>query len=312
MKDEKGPRSILIKVVFIITTLFCLISDISSWMALLAGIIFSFILGHPYPKLSQKAINIFLKIAVVGFGFGINIHDAISISTKSIWLTAGSILLIMVSGYLIAKLLELNKGEGHLITSGTAICGGSAIAAIAPITGASNQEISVSLGVVFLLNSIALLIFPPIGHFLNLSEFQFGMWSAIAIHDTSSVIGAAHSYGQESLKVATTVKMARVLWIIPISIYSIFLFKSKNTKIKIPWFILLFILATILNSYFPIHQDLQGYIASSSNSLLIVTLFLIGMSLSIERIRASGWKVLIFGVSLWVITAVFSLVLIIY
>jgi uncharacterized integral membrane protein (TIGR00698 family) len=280
-------------------------------MALVAGIIFSFFLGNPYPKLSQKAINVFLKVAVVGFGFGINIHEAISISKESIWLTAGSILIVMISGYLLAKLLELNKGEGHLITSGTAICGGSAIAAIAPITGASNQEISVSLGVVFLLNSISLLIFPPIGHFLNLSEFQFGMWSAVAIHDTSSVIGAAHAYGQESLKVATTVKMARVLWIIPISIYSIFLFKSKNTTIKIPWFILLFICAIIANSYFSIYDDIKEYIAFSSNSLLIVTLFLIGMSLSIARIRASGWRVLIFAVSLWVIAAVFSLVLII-
>lgn len=310
MIEKNVRKSQIIRVFFIAALVFFLISDVKSWMALLAGMLFSFTLEQPFPKLSGKAINLFLKVAVVGFGFGINIQEAISISSESLYLTVGSVAVVMTAGFLLAKWLSLNKREGHLIASGTAICGGSAIAAVAPITGATSREVSISLAVVFLLNAIALIIFPPIGHLLNLSEFEFGMWTAIAIHDTSSVIGAAHSYGKEALNVATTVKMARVLWIIPISIYTMFLFKSRTTHIKVPWFILLFIAASFLNSYVELPQTIKQHIAASSNSLLITILFLIGTTLSVEHIKSSGWRVMTHGISLWLIAAVFSLVFI--
>lgn len=300
----------IVKILFFIVSLICLSGVMSSALALMSGILFYYLLDNPYPKISQRAVNLFLKIAVIGFGFGINVMDAIKVSKDSILLTASSILIIMISGYLISGVLKLKKETSHLINTGTAICGGSAIAAVAPITGASNQTITISLGVVFLLNSISLVIFPPLGQLLNLSEYQFGLWSAIAIHDTSSVVGAAYAYGEESLKVATTVKMSRVLWIIPISLYSIFLFKRKNARLKIPWFILLFVAAILINSYLHIPNVMQTAISISSKSLLILTLFLIGMSLSIEQIKKSGWKVLLFGFSLWIIMACYSLLFI--
>ena len=192
----------------------------------------------------------------------------------------------------------------------TAICGGSAIAAVAPVIKASEKDISISLGVIFLLNSIALIVFPPLGHFFGLTQHQFGLWSAIAIHDTSSVVGAAYTYGEEALKVATTVKLARALWIIPLSILSVFLFKGKGKSVKIPYFIFLFILAIIINSYFAIPAVITEGITGVSKSLLVLTLFLIGAGLSLDKIKAAGWKPMILGVSLWIFISISSILVI--
>ena len=194
------------------------------------------------------------------------------------------------------------RKSSHLVASGTAICGGSAIAAVAPAVNASEKEISVSLGVVFLLNAVALVVFPFIGHLLGLSQHQFGLWSAIAIHDTSSVVGAASAYGNEALEVATTVKLARALWIIPVSLLSAFLFKNKGKKISIPWFILFFILAMLANSYLP----------GISTVAPAITLFLIGAGLSVEKIKSVGWKPLILGIILWITVSILSLLVIMH
>ena len=244
---------------------------------------------------------------MVGLGFGMNLQEALRVSKDGLWLTIGSVFFILVVGYFIGRWLHIQRKTTHLISSGTAICGGSAIAAISPVINASEREISVSLGVVFLLNSIALLVFPSVGHLFNLSQHQFGLWSAIAIHDTSSVVGAAFVYGDEALKVATTVKLSRALWIIPMSLFSVFLFKGKSQKIKIPWFIFLFVGATVLNSYFSLPAAFTLSVTSVSKSLLVLTLFLIGANLSIDKIKSAGWKPMVLGTSLWLAVSVVSL-----
>ncbi len=216
----------------------------------------------------------------------------------------------MIAGLLLGRFFHIERNLSILLTSGTAICGGSAIAAVAPAVDASEKEISVSLGVVFLLNAVALVLFPFLGNLLGLTQHQFGLWSAIAIHDTSSVVGAASAYGNEALEVATTVKLARALWIIPVSLLSAFLFKSKGKKISIPWFILFFILAMLANSYLPGVSTLAPAITTVSKAALVVTLFLIGAGLSVEKIKSVGWKPLILGVILWITVSVFSLLVI--
>ena len=248
-----------------------------------------------------------LKIAVVGLGFGMFIKETLETSKDSFVLTFLSIVLTVTLGLLLSKLLKLNLKLSYLITSGTSICGGSAIAAIAPVIKAKSKTISVALGIVFLLNAIALLVFPTIGHWLNLTQQQFGLWCAIAIHDTSSVVGAALSYGDEALKIATTVKLARALWIIPLSIFSIFLFKSKGKKIKVPYFILLFLAAIAINSYHLIPAVASSTIVLISKRLLVLTLFLVGTTISIKDLKAIGFKPIGFALILWLFISVFAL-----
>ena len=235
-----------------------------------------------------------------------NVHSALQAGKDGFWLTICSITITLVLGYFVGKALKLDRKMAHLTATGTAICGGSAIAAVAPAVEADEKQVSMSLGVVFLLNSIALVVFPVLGHLLNLTEHQFGLWSAIAIHDTSSVVGAASAYGEEALKVATTVKLARALWIIPVSLLSVFLFKSKGKKVSIPWFILLFVVAMLFNSYCQL--SFNDLIFKVSKSLLVATLFLIGASLSIDSIKEVGLKPLALGVILWVVISALSLV----
>lgn len=306
-------NTILIKkILFGICLIFCATPFANNPIALILGFLFACILGNPFAHISHKATKWLLKICVVGLGFGMNIQIAINASKQGLILTICSILITLFLGIIIGKLLKISTKTSHLLASGTAICGGSAIAAIAPIVNASEKEISVSLGTIFLLNSIALIIFPAIGHFLNLTQYQFGLWSAIAIHDTSSVVGAASSYGQEALQLATTVKLARALWIIPLSLLSAFIFKTENRKINIPWFIGLFILAMIINSYIPYISNFNKYIVSISKTGLTITLFLIGVGLSISKIKSVGWQPLLLGVLLWLIISITSLLTILY
>src|SRR5690606_38630484 len=262
-------------------------------------------------SLNSKAVNWLLKIAVVGLGFGMNLVETVNAGKDGFILTVFSIAVTLILGYFLGKLLKMDRKGSHLISSGTAICGGSAIAAVAPVINASEKDISISLGVIFLLNSIALIVFPPLGHLMGLSQHQFGLWCAIAIHDTSSVVGAAYTFGEEALKVATTVKLARALWIIPLSLLSVFLFKGKGKAVKIPYFIFLFILAIVLNSYFPIPTVITEGITTISKSLLVLTLFLIGAGLSLKKIKSAGWKPMILGVSLWVFISISALLAII-
>ncbi len=300
------------KFIFLILILVAFFGFVSSPIALLLGFIFTFIFSNPFLEATQKTIQILLKVAVVGLGFGMFIKETLETSKEGFGLTFYSIILTVTLGILLTKFLKIDRKLGHLITSGTSICGGSAIAAIAPVIRADGRVISMALGTVFLLNSIALLIFPAIGHFLNLTQDQFGLWAAIAIHDTSSVVGAAMSYGDEALRIATTVKLSRTLWIIPLSIFSMFLFKTKGQKIKVPYFILLFILAIMINSYDVLPTIITSNIVLLSKRLLVVTLFLVGSTISIADVKQTGFKPIILAVSLWIFISIFSLVYITY
>jgi uncharacterized integral membrane protein (TIGR00698 family) len=303
-----NTTSLWIKIAFVLAIILCLFPFVSAPIALLGGFLFTHFIGHPFASSNSQAVSWSLKVAVVGLGFGMNITDTLSAGKDGFFLTVSTIIMTLIIGFAIGKALQVDKKTSHLISSGTAICGGSAIAALAPVIKASEKNISIALGVVFLLNSIALLIFPAIGHFFELSQHQFGLWSAVAIHDTSSVVGASNEFGNEALQVATTVKLARALWIIPLSIVSIFLFKGKGKSIKIPWFIFLFIGAIIISSYANIPTQLVETITKSSKVLLVITLFLIGAGLSVKKIKSAGWKPMILGVSLWVIISITSLI----
>ena len=276
--------------------------------ALLLGFVFAILFKNPFKSKSYKAIHILLKVAVVGLGFGMLLKETLATSKQAFSLTFFSIFLTVSMGLLLTKLLKLDKKLGHLITSGTSICGGSAIAAISPVIKANSKTISVALGLVFLLNSIALFVFPAIGHFLQLSQEQFGMWCAIAIHDTSSVVGAALSYGDEALRIATTVKLSRTLWIIPLAILSMFIFKTKGEKISIPYFILLFVVAIFINSYHLIPTVITSEIVFYSKRTLVVTLFLVGSTISIKDLKSTGIKPIVLAVSLWIFISIFSLI----
>lgn len=302
--------SVVIKITFIVAIALCLFRFVNAPTALVVGFLFVLFFSHPFQKYNSTSVNWLLKIAVVGLGFGMNLKETLSVGKDGLVLTIVSIVLVLVLGFFIGRFLKMHRKTSHLISSGTAICGGSAIATVAPIINASEKDISISLGVVFLLNSIALLIFPTIGHFFSLSEYQFGLWSAVAIHDTSSVVGAAAEYGDHALTVATTVKLSRALWIIPLSLVSILLFKGKNKKVKIPWFIFLFIGAIVLNSYFTLPEILTSSVTTGSKSLLVLTLFLVGAGLSIGNIKSAGWKPMILGISLWAVVSVVALLMI--
>jgi uncharacterized integral membrane protein (TIGR00698 family) len=295
------------EILFTTALAFCLTPVVSPPLALLAGVGFAQVIGHPFLHLNHKATSLLLKFSVVGLGFGMNAQSALQAGKEGISFTIASIAGTLVFGLLLGKFLKIERKTSHLISCGTAICGGSAIAAISPLIKAEEKQISVALGTIFILNSIALFLFPFIGHLLHLSQNQFGMWSAIAIHDTSSVVGAAERYGSGALQVATTVKLTRVLWIIPVAVLTTFFFKSSTKKIKIPYFIALFILGMILNTYVPLIHTFSHYIVNSAKTGLTVSLFLIGAGLSNTVLRSVGMKPLLQGIILWVIISVCAL-----
>lgn len=286
---------------------------VSPAIALFMGIAFALLFRSPYPTVSHKISKYLLQLSVIGLGFGMNMHESLASSSDGMLMTIVSVTGVMVIGYFLGRWMGVDRKLTHLISSGTAICGGSAIAAISPVVRANENQTSMSLAVVFTLNAVALFIFPTIGHMLELTQQQFGMWAAIAIHDTSSVVGAGAAYGPEALMVATTVKLTRALWIIPLALVSIFVFPRKDggkNKISIPWFIFLFILAMVCNTYFTINESILNGISIFSHKALSVTLFLIGTSLSIGAIKAVGARPVILGVSLWILISVFSLAVI--
>jgi len=288
------------KIVFILCAAICMIPFISPAVALLMGLVIAQFIGHPYLHLNHKATHLLLQVSVVGLGFGMNVHSALQAGKQGILFTIASISGTLVFGYLMGKWLNVEKKTSFLISSGTAICGGSAIAAISPVIKAEEKQISVALGCVFILNSIALFLFPAIGHYLNLSQTQFGLWCAVAIHDTSSVVGAASKYGPHALEVATTVKLARALWIIPVAFMSAYIFKNNTKQVSIPWFIGLFILAIIANTYIPVVSIAKPFLIFAAKAGLTVTLFLIGSGLSRKALSAVGVKPLLQGVVLWI------------
>ena len=298
------------KGLFIALSVVCLLPFISAPIALVLGFITVQLIGNPYEEATKKLIHTLLQASVVGLGFGMNTDSALQAGKEGFLFSFVSIISVLTLGFLLTRLFKIEKITGYLISAGTAICGGSAIAAISPIVKAKPNHISVALAIVFTLNSIALLAFPPIGSLLNLSQHDFGIWCAIAIHDTSSVVGAASKYGAEALEVATTVKLARALWIIPLSLFSLVVFKNKGSKIKIPWFIGLFVIAMILNTYFPVIQQVSPLIVSISKIGLTLTLFLIGAGLSYKVLKIIGSKPLLLAILLWVFISCGSLLVI--
>lgn len=280
-------------------------------VALFLGIAIALTIGAPYPKSNKKVSKYLLQASVVGLGFGMNLHSALASGKEGMLFTIVSVVGVMIVGVVLGKLLRVNPKNAYLISSGTAICGGSAIAAVAPIIDADDNDTSLALATIFILNAIALFIFPPIGEALGLSQQQFGTWAAIAIHDTSSVVGAGAAYGEEALQVATTIKLTRALWIFPLALVSVLIFRSKGKRVAVPWFILFFILAMVANTYINIPSEVSGAIVSIARRALSLTLFLIGCGLSLSAIRKVGAKPLILGVVLWALISVVTLLVVV-
>ena len=283
------------------------IPQINAPVALLAGLIFAFAFKNPCPKFNKKTSKYLLQVAVVCLGFNMNLHESLKSGSEGMMFTVVSVVGVMVLGILIGYWLHLNRKTAYLISSGTAICGGSAIAAVGPVLKADENEMAVSLGVIFILNAVALFIFPPIGHMLDMSQQQFGTWAAIAIHDTSSVVGAGEQYGETALQMATLIKLTRALWIIPLALVTMFLFREKGSKISVPWFIFIFILAMIVNTYVALpvwFVDTMVWIARRG---MVVTLFPIGASLSVATVRQVGVKPLLLAILLWIVISLTSL-----
>ncbi|MBB4118071.1 putative integral membrane protein (TIGR00698 family) [Mesonia hippocampi] len=295
------------KIFFIILCLLFLTPFLSAPIALLSGFLFTNLFGNPFDSLSKKTVKWLLKASVVGLGFGMFLQKTIETGKDGLILTVITIVLTITLGVLLGKLLKIDKAIAYLISTGTSICGGSAIAAVSSVINAKDKQISIALGVVFFLNALAIFIFPALGNLLELSQHEFGIWSAIAIHDTSSVVGAAMAYGEEALDTAITVKLARALWIIPVSLISMFIYKSDNGKIKIPWFIFLFILAILANSFLDLPSFITSYVPAISKQLLVLTLFLVGTGLSIKTIKSTGFMPILLGVLLWITISVISL-----
>ena len=295
------------KPLIILLFILCLMPFISPAIALFLGLALGMTAGQPFPKFSKKTSKYLLQFSVVGLGFGMNLHESLKTGKEGMLFTIVSVAAVLVLGIYLGKRLMMDRKTAYLISAGTAICGGSAIAAVGPVVKANDNEMSMALGTIFILNAIALFIFPPIGHLLDLTQEQFGMWAAIAIHDTSSVVGAGAAYGEKALEIATMVKLTRALWIIPITIVTMFLFKQKGGKIAIPWFIFFFILAMVANTFLTIPETVTGSLVWLAKKGLTVTLFLIGAGLSRKVIKQVGVRPMVQGVVLWVFIGLISL-----
>ena len=280
---------------------------ITAPLALLLGLVFAFVFKNPCPKFNKKTSKYLLQVAVVCLGFNMNLQESLKSGSEGMLFTVVSVVGVMALGVLVGYWLNINRKTAYLISSGTAICGGSAIAAVGPVVKANENEMAVSRGVIFILNSVALFIFPPLGHLLDMTQQQFGTWAAIAIHDTSSVVGAGEAYGEEALQLATLIKLTRALWIIPLAFVTMFIFRDKTAKISIPWFIFIFVLAMVVNTYVPLPEWFVSAMVWIAKRGMVVTLFLIGASLSLASIKSVGIRPLLQAVVLWVVISVASL-----
>ena len=311
-------RQIYIALLSIITL--CLLCDyiptlsfLSSWvtppMVLFIGLVFALLCGQAYPTFNKKVSKKLLQYSVIGLGFGMNLQASLASGKEGMLFTIISVVGTLLIGMFIGcKVLKLNHNTSYLISSGTAICGGSAIAAVGPIINAKDTDMSMALATVFILNAIGLFLFPILGHWLGLTQQEFGTWAAIAIHDTSSVVGAGAAYGEEALQVATTIKLTRALWIIPLALVTSVIFRSDGKKISIPWFILFFIVAMLINTYFLAdYPEIGKFIAGLARKGLIITMFFIGASLSVDVIKSVGIRPLLQGILLWIIISAGSL-----
>ena len=315
---RKYNRHIYIALLSIITL--CLLCDyipalrfLSTWVTppvvLFIGLVFALLCGQAYPTFNKKVSKKLLQYSVIGLGFGMNLQASLASGKEGMLFTIISVIGTLLIGMFIGcKVLKLNRNTSYLISSGTAICGGSAIAAVGPIIKAKDTDMSMALATVFILNAIGLFLFPALGHWLGLSQQEFGTWAAIAIHDTSSVVGAGAAYGEEALQVATTIKLTRALWIIPLALVTSVIFRSEGKKISIPWFILFFIVAMLINTYLLAdYPEIGKFIAGIARKGLIITMFFIGASLSVDVIKSVGIRPLLQGVLLWIIISAASL-----
>ena len=315
---RKYNRHIYIALLSVLTL--CLLCDyipalrfLAMWVTppvvLFIGLVFALLCGQAYPTFNKNVSKKLLQYSVIGLGFGMNLQASLASGKEGMLFTIISVVGTLLIGMFIGcKVLKLNRNTSYLISSGTAICGGSAIAAVGPIIKAKDTDMSMALATVFILNAIGLFLFPVLGHWLGLSQQDFGTWAAIAIHDTSSVVGAGAAYGEEALQVATTIKLTRALWIIPLALVTSVIFRSDGKKISIPWFILFFIVAMLINTYlladFP---QIGKFIAGIARKGLIITMFFIGASLSIDVIKSVGIRPLLQGILLWIIISAASL-----
>ncbi|MDE6740718.1 MAG: putative sulfate exporter family transporter [Muribaculaceae bacterium] len=325
-KAAKYLYWVLLIVMFVPFKLIFGTTIISAPVALFVGLVFALIFGIPYPTFNKKLSKYLLQASVVGLGFGMNLEKSLQSGAEGMIFTVASVIIVMTVGVFLGRLMRINEKTSYLISSGTAICGGSAIAAVGPVLKADQNEMAVSLGVIFILNAIALFIFPPMGHYLGLTQHQFGTWAAIAIHDTSSVVGAGAAFDQmyfpgsnEACDLATLIKCTRALWIIPLAFFTMWFFrkgssKEGNSKISIPWFILLFVVAMIFNTYVgtDTFRPVYDTLVAIAKQCLIAVLFAIGAGLSLKVIKQVGVKPLVQAVLLWVIIGVGSLAAIVY
>lgn len=302
------------------TLTLCLLCDyipalrfLAAWVTppvvLFIGLVYALLCGQAYPTFNKNISKKLLQYSVIGLGFGMNLQASLASGKEGMFFTIISVIGTLLIGMFIGcKILKLNRNTSYLISSGTAICGGSAIAAVGPIIKAKDTDMSMALATVFILNAIGLFLFPILGHWLGLSQQEFGTWAAIAIHDTSSVVGAGAAYGEEALQVATTIKLTRALWIIPLALVTSIIFRSEGKKISIPWFILFFIVAMLINTYLLAdYSEIGKFIAGIARKGLIITMFFIGASLSIDVIKSVGIRPLLQGILLWIIISAASL-----
>jgi uncharacterized integral membrane protein (TIGR00698 family) len=292
---------------FIVLLLCCATPWVSPPIALAAGIAFALTAGNPFTAKTPRITRILLQVSVVGLGFGMQLDRVIAAGRTGFLFTAATIAAALVAGWLLGRAMHVAPGTAHLISAGTAICGGSAIAAVGPVIGATDEEMSVSLATVFVLNAVALFLFPVAGQRLGLSQAEFGMWSAIAIHDTSSVVGAAAIFGAEALEIATTVKLTRALWIVPLTLLTAAVFNKSARKLAIPWFILGFVIASLLRSTLPAPEWAWAGIVRLARTGLTITLFLIGAGLTRQSLARVGIRPLLLGIALWIIISVAGL-----
>lgn len=313
---------LLVVMILPLRSIFGLDSEpISPPVALFVGLIFALCFGAPCQKFNKKLSKQLLQASVVGLGFGMNLVQSLKSGAEGMLFTIISVALVMIVGVWLGRRMRIEQKTSYLISSGTAICGGSAIAAVGGVLKANENQMAVSLGVVFILNAIALFVFPPIGRMLGMSDGQFGTWAAIAIHDTSSVVGAGQAYSATACEIATLVKCTRALWIIPLAFFTAYLYRNDasatgKTKIAVPWFIVLFVLAMVVNTYTPesltsTMQPIYQGIAMLSKRMMTVVLFAIGAGLSLKVVRQVGLRPLVLAVVLWIVIGIGSLLVVI-
>lgn len=301
-------------ILFPVLGLLCLFPFVDPALALVMGVACALLMDNPYKDRVETLPKALLPLCVIGLGGGMNLIAVLEAGASGFAYTAIGITLTIVLGLALVRVFKVERESGVLITAGTAICGGSAIAALAPVLNARHSAVAVSLAVVFVLNALALLIFPYIGHALQMSQHSFGLWSALAIHDTSSVVGAGMKYGEEALQTGTSVKLARALWIVPL-VFAVQAFYKHSlaeegapkAKRKYPWFILGFVGMAALVTFVPVLQSPGEWIAVAARRGLVLTLFLIGTNMHADIIKSVDIRPFVLGAALWAIVSLTSL-----